>query len=102
MIPYGGARVCPIIGIDLGTTNSCVAVYRDLKHANRKVDIAPNVFNGMNITPSVVYFPSTKGTPVVGEAAREMMAEEPESVAFGESAIPLILYTTPYQLPREM
>lgn len=53
-----------LIGIDLGTTNSLVACFR-----NGKVEIIPNRL-GENLTPSVVSLDS-KGTVYVGQSAKE-------------------------------
>lgn len=53
-----------IIGIDLGTTNSCMAYLRE----GGEVDIIPNS-NGGRITPSVVSFMENREI-VVGEAAK--------------------------------
>ena len=53
-----------LIGIDLGTTNSLVACFR-----NGEVEIIPNRL-GENLTPSVVSVDS-KGTVYVGQSAKE-------------------------------
>lgn len=59
-----------IIGIDLGTTNSLVSVYR-----NGKVELIPNQF-GEYLTPSVVSF-NDDGSIVVGKIARERLISHP-------------------------
>lgn len=62
----------PVVGIDLGTTNSVVATVDD--HGN--VVILPNASGG-ELTPSVVYFDSD-GTIVVGEEAVQATAVDPD------------------------
>jgi molecular chaperone DnaK len=64
-----------IIGIDLGTTNSCVAV---LDGGDPKV--IPNA-EGANTTPSVVGF-SAAGEKVVGQAAKRQAITNPERTVF--------------------
>ena len=58
-------------GIDLGTTNSCVAIVGK--------DGEPHVVNnlsGFQTTPSVVYF-SEDGCVLVGDEAKQLMATDP-------------------------
>jgi molecular chaperone DnaK len=62
----------PVVGIDLGTTNSVVATVDDLGD----VVILPNASGG-EITPSVVYFDSD-GSVVVGEEAVQATAIDPD------------------------
>jgi molecular chaperone HscC len=63
-----------IIGIDLGTTNSLAAVWRD-----GKSELIPNGLGGY-LTPSCVSL-DDDGSVLVGEAARERLQTHPERTA---------------------
>ena len=65
---------CPVIGIDLGTTYSCVGVFK-----KGKVEIIPNE-QGSQITPSVVSFNDEER--LVGEAAKNQAPVFPESTIY--------------------
>lgn len=65
-----------IIGIDLGTTNSCVAVME-----NGAYKIVPNA-EGHNTTPSIVGF-SGNGEVLVGQVAKRSAVTNPTKTLFG-------------------
>ena len=62
-----------ILGIDLGTTYSCVAYINEYGQS----EIIPNA-EGERITPSVVWFDGKRA--VVGQEAKEMSSVHPEAV----------------------
>jgi len=64
----------PVIGIDLGTTYSCVGIYK-----NGRVEIIPND-QGNRITPSYVAF--TDEERLIGEAAKNQATINPEQTLF--------------------
>ncbi len=65
-----------IIGIDLGTTNSCVSVLE-----NGKYKIIPNA-EGHNTTPSVVGF-SNNNENLVGQVAKNQAVTNPDKTLYG-------------------
>ena len=65
-----------IIGIDLGTTNSCVSVFE-----GDSCKIIPNE-EGHNTTPSVVGLSKT-GETLVGQVAKRQAVTNPEKTLFG-------------------
>lgn len=67
-----------ILGIDLGTTNSAIAVW-DLEEGQSRV---LRNQEGDRLTPSVVMFDTVAQASVVGRAAIERMIEQPANVAY--------------------
>lgn len=67
-----------VFGIDLGTTNSCIAEISPLD----KLPIVIKNSEDMQTTPSVVYF-DDYGSPIVGGEAKRCMVQDPSrAVAF--------------------
>ena len=64
-----------VIGIDLGTTNSCIAVYE-----GGEAKIIPNK-EGKNTTPSIVAF-TDKGEVLVGDPAKRQAITNPEKTIY--------------------
>ena len=64
-----------VIGIDLGTTNSCVAVME----GGEPVVIANS--EGQRTTPSIVAF-TDKGERLVGQPAKNQMVTNPENTVY--------------------
>lgn len=71
-LPHAGEGTLAV-GIDLGTTNSVVAIAREGKPA------ALHDEGGRALVPSVVAYPASGGV-IVGDEARLLMAKEPRNV----------------------
>jgi len=61
----------PIVGIDLGTTNSAIGIYRD-----GKVRLFANPLEDV-LTPSAIAVDERTGTLVVGRTAKDLLARDP-------------------------
>ncbi|WP_019894129.1 molecular chaperone DnaK [Hydrogenovibrio halophilus] len=64
-----------IIGIDLGTTNSCVAI-----NEGKEVKVIPNA-EGARTTPSIVAY-ANDGEVLVGDSAKRQAVTNPENTLF--------------------
>jgi len=74
-IDFGGSNAAPVVGIDLGTTNSLVA-FMDLTGPK----VIPGA-DGERLVPSVVYR-SPSSEIMVGSAARRMLIDDPSRTVY--------------------
>jgi molecular chaperone DnaK len=75
-VPFDKSEPKPILGIDLGTTNTCVAYVR-----NKVAKVVPSD-KGSLILPSVVAM-SEKGDLLVGNVAKDQMVVNPRNTIYG-------------------
>jgi molecular chaperone DnaK len=98
-----------IIGIDLGTTNSCVAVLEGVSASGEpEVKVVPNA-DGARTTPSVVAVAAT-GERLVGQVAKRQGTTNPENTVyavkrlmgrkFDEPEVQKQLASVPYHIVR--
>src|SRR6478735_5389603 len=66
-----------IVGIDLGTTNSLVAII----HPESKVPVALKEHDSSSLVPSIVHFGNADSVSV-GDAARQFLIIEPQNTVF--------------------
>ncbi|HMU47106.1 MAG TPA: Fe-S protein assembly chaperone HscA [Chitinophagaceae bacterium] len=66
-----------IVGIDLGTTNSLVA----LIHPNEKKPVVLKEFDGTTLVPSVIHF-AGESDLTIGDEARNFLIKEPHNTIF--------------------
>jgi molecular chaperone DnaK len=98
-----------IIGIDLGTTNSCVAVLEGISASgDPEVKVVPNA-DGARTTPSVVAM-AAQGERLVGQVAKRQATTNPENTIyavkrlmgrkFEEPEVQKQLTSVPYRIVR--
>src|SRR3990170_1015938 len=75
-MPAPNLREKPIVGIDLGTTNTCVA------HVRNRIPRVVPTDKGNLILPSVVAL-SEKGDFLVGGVAKDQMVTNPKNTIYG-------------------
>ena len=78
-----------IIGIDLGTSNSCVAIKR-----NKKIEIIADTKSGNRIIGSIVCFKNNKER-LIGESAKNYILQYPESTIYDSKRLIGLKFNNP-------
>lgn len=71
-----------IVGIDLGTTNSLVAII----HPESRQPVVLKEFDGNALVPSVIHFDTT-GSISIGDDAKNYLITEPQNTIFSVKKI---------------
>lgn len=71
-----------IVGIDLGTTFSVVAVRSRDRYGNSQITVLPDRFSGRPLVPSVVTYLPTNDSVIVGDAAVALRSRHPQNTVF--------------------
>src|SRR4051812_35077367 len=66
-----------IVGIDLGTTNSLVAII----HPDTRQPVVLKEYDSSSLVPSIIYFDKSDGI-IVGDKAKDHLAADPERTIF--------------------
>src|ERR1041385_5819822 len=70
------SRMSKIVGIDLGTTNSLVAI------VDSGIPLVIADAEGRRLTPSVVHWPASDAEPIVGHAANRVRVIKPAETVY--------------------
>src|SRR5215510_3539760 len=66
-----------IVGIDLGTTNSLVAII----HPESKTPVVLKEYDGNALVPSIIHFDDSSSV-TIGDEAKKLLIKEPENTIF--------------------
>ena len=83
-----------IIGIDLGTTNSCVSILE-----NGTVKVIENA-EGARTTPSIIAY-ANDGEILVGQSAKRQAVTNPKNTVYAVKRLICLLYTSPSPRDRQ-
>ena len=79
-----------IVGIDLGTTNSLIAIVRE----DTRQPLALREIDGLTLVPSIVHFDEYGGATVGNTAKEKLIAEPHRTIYSAKRLMGCLLYTS--------